>query len=188
MLIGYARVSTLGQNLARQRALLSETGCTKIFEEKITGTNRKRPQLLKALGAIQSGDTLIVTSLDRLARSTHNLFQLTQMLEDKEAGFKSLREPWADTTSPMGKFLLAVFSGLSELEGSLIRERTEEGRIAAQQRGVKFGRKLKLTSHQREEVQRMLNEGIALRAVARHFNVGVATIDRIKNNAFLPIA
>ena len=81
------------------------------------------------------------------------------MLEDKEAGFKSLREPWADTTSPMGKFLLAVFSGLSELEGSLIRERTEEGRIAAQQRGVKFGRKLKLTSHQREEVQRMLNEG-----------------------------
>ena len=187
MLIGYARVSTLGQNLARQKALLSEAGCTKIFEEKITGTNRKRPQLLKALGAIQSGDTLIVTSLDRLARSTHNLFQLTQMLEDKEAGFKSLREPWADKTSPMGKFLLAVFSGLSELEGSLIRERTEEGRIAAQQRGVKFGHKLKLTSHQREEVQRMLNEGIALRAVARHFNVGVATIDRIKNNAFLPI-
>ncbi len=101
-------------------------------------------------------------------------------LEQKGAQFRSLREPWADSTSSMGKFLLTVFAGLSELERSLIRERTEEGRQAAKKQGVRFGRKPKLTTHQQKEVLRMLKRGERIRVVARHFNVGVATIDRLK--------
>lgn len=182
MLIGYARVSTTGQNLRGQCDQLKKAGCDKIYAEKMTGADRKRPQLEKMLKSISEGDTLIITSLDRLARSTHDLFEITQKLEDQGIGFRSLREPWADTTSAMGKFLLTVFAGLSELERSLIRDRTEDGRIAAKKRGVKFGRKHKLTDHQQAEVMRMLDEGVSIRGIARHFNVGVATVDRVKNS------
>ena len=130
---------------------------------------------------------LVVPSLDRLARSTHDLFEITRSLDAQGADFKSLREPWADTTSPMGKFLLTVFSGLSELERNLIKDRTEAGRQSARKRGVKFGRKPILTTHQQSEVAKMLNEGRSIRSIARHFNVGVATIDRIKNTKSTPI-
>jgi DNA invertase Pin-like site-specific DNA recombinase len=180
MLIGYARVSTVGQNLESQIEHLQAAGCDKIFQEKLTGFDRRRPQLEKMLKTLKPDDTLIVTSLDRLARSTHDLFVITQKTEASEASFRSLREPWADTTSSMGKFLLTVFAGLSELERNIINERTNDGRMSAQKRGVKFGRKFKLTTHQQDQVKAMLREGQAMRSIARHFNVGVATIDRIK--------
>ena len=185
MLIGYARVSTTGQNLESQIEHLQAEGCVNIFQEKLTGFDRRRPQLEKMLGTLQPGDALIVTSLDRLARSTHDLFVITQKIEVLEASFRSLREPWADTTSSMGKFLLTVFAGLSELERNLINERTDEGRTSAKKRGVKFGRKFKLTAHQQDQVRTMLREGQSIRAIARHFNVGVATIDRIKRSSIL---
>lgn len=180
MLIGYARISTSAQNLESQIEHLQAEGCDKVFQEKLTGFDRRRPQLEKMLSRLQPGDTLLVTSLDRLARSTHDLFVITQKIEAAEAAFRSIREPWADTTSSMGKFLLTVFAGLSELERNLINERTDEGRTSAKKRGVKFGRKSKLTPHQRDQVSTMLLEGQSIRAIARHFNVGVATIDRIK--------
>jgi len=180
MLIGYARVSTIGQNLESQIEHLQAEGCDKVFQEKLTGFDRRRPQLEKMLKQIEPGDVLLVTSLDRLARSTHDLFIITQKIEAAEASFRSIREPWADTTSSMGKFLLTVFAGLSELVRNLINERTDEGRTSAKKRGVKFGRKFKLTSHQQDQVRTMLNDGQSIRAIARHFNVGVATIDRIK--------
>lgn len=185
MLIGYARVSTTGQNLESQLERLQAESCDKIFQEKLTGFDRRRPQLEKMLKSLNAGDTLVVTSLDRLARSTHDLFGITQKVEASEASFRSLREPWADTTSSMGKFLLTVFEGLSELERNLINERTDDGRISAQKRGVKFGRKFKLTTHQQDQVKTMLRDGQAMRAIARHFNVGVATIDRIKRSTHL---
>lgn len=185
MLIGYARVSTTGQNLEAQIEHLQTEGCDKVFQEKLTGFDRRRPQLEKMLSALQQGDTLIVTSLDRLARSTHDLFAITHKVEAAEASFRSLREPWADTTSSMGKFLLTVFAGLFELERNLINERTDEGRTSAKKRGVKFGRKSKLTTYQQDQVRTMLQEGQSIRATARHFNVGVATIDRIKNTTSL---
>ena len=187
MLIGYARVSTTGQKLEAQIEQLRNAGCERIYQEKRTGYDRKRVQLERMLSDISDADTLIVTSLDRLARSTHDLLEITRSLGAQGANFKSLREPWADTTSPMGKFLLTVFSGLSELELSLIKDRTEAGRQSARKRGVKFGRKPKLTTHQQSEVARMLNEGRSIRSIARHFNVGVATIDRIKNAQSTPI-
>ena len=180
MLIGYARVSTTGQNLESQIEHLQVEGCNTIFQEKLTGFDRRRPQLEKILSSIQPGDTLLVTSLDRLARSTNDLFAITQKIESAHASFRSLREPLADTTSSIGKFLLTVFAGLSELERNIINERTEEGRASAKKRGVKFGRKFKLTPHQQDQVRTMLKGGQSIRAIARHFNVGVATIDRIK--------
>ncbi|MCY4129536.1 MAG: recombinase family protein [Gammaproteobacteria bacterium] len=185
MLIGYARVSTTGQNLESQIEHLQAEGCDTIFQEKLTGFDRRRPQLERLLSSLQSGDTLLVTSLDRLARSTNDLFAITQKIEAAEASFRSLREPWADTTSSMGKFLFTVFAGLSELERNIINERTEEGRASARKRGVKFGRKFKLTPHQQDQVRTMLKDGQAIRAIARHFNVGVATIDRIKRKTAL---
>ncbi len=185
MLIGYARVSTTGQNLESQIEHLQAEGCDKVFQEKLTGLDRHRPQLEKMLKQIEPADTLLVTSLDRLARSTHDLFVITQKIEAAEASFRSIREPWADTTSSMGKFLLTVFAGLSELERNLINERTEEGRSSARKRGVKFGRKFKLTPHQQDQVRSMLKDGQSIRAIARHFNVGVATIDRIKRTTQL---
>ena len=180
MLIGYARVSTTGQNLDVQKEQLQLAGCEIIYQEKRTGFDRRRPQLEKMLRKISYEDTLKVSSHDPLARSTHDLFEITHTLEENGAQFRSLREPWADTTSAMGKFLLTVFSGLSELERDLIKDRTAEGRILAQKRGVKFGRKPKLTNHQQDQVRRMLNEGQSMRSISRHFNVGVDTIDRIK--------
>jgi DNA invertase Pin-like site-specific DNA recombinase len=180
MLIGYARVSTTGQNLDIQKEQLQLAGCEIIYQEKRTGCDRRRPQLEKMLQKISDEDTLIVSSLDLLACSTHDLFEITRTLEQNGAQFRSIREPWADTTSAMGEFLLTVFAGLSELVRNLIKDRTAEGRILAQKRGVKFGRKQKLTNHQQDQVRRMLDEGQSMRSISRHFNVGVATIDRIK--------
>ena len=182
MIIGYGRVSTTSQSLLVQRKQLLAAGCEKVFEEKKTGTDRKRPQLYRMLKEIKQGDTLIITSLDRLARPTHDLLEITKKLKAQGGHFRSLREPWVDTTSPMSSFLLTVFAGLSELERNLIRDRTEEGRIQAKKRGVKFGRKSKLTEHQQNQVRRMLSTDQSIRSIARHFNVGVATIDRIKKS------
>jgi len=181
MVIGHARVSTTGQKLEAQIEQLGNAGCTRIYQETHTGYDRQRTQLAMLLRDISDADTLIVTSLDRRARSTHDLFDITRSLDDRGAHFKSLREPWADTTRPMSRVLLTVFAGLSELERNLIKDRTEEGRQPARQRGVRFGRKPKLTRHQQSEATRMIREGQSIRAIARHFNVGVATIDRIKN-------
>ncbi len=185
MLIGYARVSTTGQNLESQIEHLQSEGCETVFQEKMAGFDRRRPQLERMLGTLQPDDILLVTSLDRLARSTNDLFAITHGIESAGASFRSLREPWADTTSSMGRFLLTVFAGLSELERNLINERTEEGRTSAKKRGVKFGRKCKLTQHQQSQVRSMLGDGQSIRAIARHFNVGVATIDRIKRKTQL---
>lgn len=118
------------------------------------------------LSTLQTGDTLVVTSLDRLARSTHDLFAITQKVEAAEASFRSLREPWADATSSTGKFLPTVFAGLSELERNLINERTDDGRTSAKKRGVKFGRKFKLTTHRQDQVRTMLQEGQSIRAIS----------------------
>lgn len=182
MLIGYARVSTTGQNLDRQLEQLKTASCEKIYEEKITGADRKRPKLELMITDANQGDTILITSLDRLARSTHDLFEIIKKFEAKNITFRSLREPWADTTSTMGSFLTTVFAGLSELERRIINERTQEGRILAQKRGVKFGRKPALTNHQKFEVKKMLNADMPMREIARHFNVGIATIDRIKKS------
>ena len=131
MKIGYARVSTTEQNLDNQLALLKEAGCEQIFKEKISGASKLRPELEKLLEQVRARDVLVVTKLDRLARSTRHLLEIVESLRDKEASFRSLGEPWADTTSHAGKMIMTVFAGIAEFERDLIRECTGSGRIEA---------------------------------------------------------
>jgi DNA invertase Pin-like site-specific DNA recombinase len=137
---GYARVSTKDQNLARQIKALNEAGCEHIFRDKLTGTNTDRPQLQEMLETIQEGDMVIVLDLTRVSRSTQDLLAIVNQIGDKGADFKSLKESWVDTTSPHGKFMLTMFSGLAELERDLIVQRTREGMAIAKEKGKAIGR------------------------------------------------
>jgi DNA invertase Pin-like site-specific DNA recombinase len=148
---GYARVSTRDQDLASQVAALQAAGCGNIFKEKASGAKTDRPELAKAIRRLEAGDVLVVTRLDRLARSTRDLLNILDAVAKAGASFKSLADAWADTTTPHGKLLLTVLGGLAEFERELIRARTDDGRKRAKARGVKFGRPVKLTAHQRQE-------------------------------------
>ena len=179
MLIGYARVSTEDQNLTLQRAALNGAGCQRIYEEKISGANRSRPELNRMLDQLRSGDVVVVSRLDRLARSTRDLLEIAEQLKEVEAGLRSLHEPWADTTSPAGRMVLTVFAGIAEFERALIHERTRSGRVAAQARGVRFGRPPKLTDDQVKLAQRLIEEGRSVPEVSKILRVHRATLYRV---------
>ena len=138
---GYARVSTDGQSLTAQVAELKAVNCERIYQEKISGARSDRKQLTRLISGLDNGDVLVVTRLDRLARSTRDLLNLLGAVAEKGAGFKSLRDTWADTTTAHGRLMLTVLGGLAEFEGDLIRARTGEGRERAKARGVKMRRK-----------------------------------------------
>ena len=179
MKIGYARVSTNDKNLENQIALLTEAGCEDIFEEKISGAKKTRPELEKLLNQIRQDDTLVVCKLDRLARSTHHLLEIVEILREKKAAFYSLGEPWADTTSHAGKMIMTVFAGIAEFERDLIRERTSVGREAAMKKGVRFGRPKKLSPEQKELILQLREEGKSVQELANTFNVDRSTIYRL---------
>lgn len=178
MKVGYARVSTKDQTLDTQLARLAEAGCELFFEEKVSGAAKKRPQLEAMLDQLRKGDVVVITKLDRLARSTAELLRVAEILNEKTAGLQSLDEPWADTTTPAGKMIMTVFGGIAEFERSLILTRTQEGREAAQARGVAFGRPSKLRDDQKELARDLVKSGKSISAVARTFNVHPATIYR----------
>jgi DNA invertase Pin-like site-specific DNA recombinase len=180
MIVGYAPVSTDGQTPDAQHAALREAGCEKVYAEKVSGAKTDRAALAHAIAACGPGDTLIVTKLDRLARSTRDLLNTLDAIGEAGAGFKSLADAWADTTTPHGRLMLTVLGGLAEFERHLIRARTDEGRKRAQARGVKFGRKLKLTAHQRREAIARREAGEALTDIARTFGVSHSTISRLR--------
>ena len=176
---GYARVSTDGQSLASQDAELHAAGCAKVYAEKISGARSDRPELAKALKRLTVGDVLIVTRLDRLARSTRDLLNILDDIAKRGAGFKSLHDAWADTTSPHGRLMVTILAGLAEFERELILARTSDGRTRAKARGIRFGRPAALTVHQRQEALQRLANGEAQADVARTFNVSQATISRL---------
>ena len=178
-LFGYARVSTRDQDLAAQDAELRAAGCAKVFKEKVSGAKTDRPELAKVIGRLESGDVLVVTRLDRLARSTRDLLNVIAAITDRGAGFKSLKDAWADTTSAHGRLMLTVLGGLAEFERELIRARTGEGRKRAKERGVRFGRPRKMTPHQRQEALQRLAAGETQADVARTYNVDATTIGRL---------
>jgi DNA invertase Pin-like site-specific DNA recombinase len=177
--IGYARVSTDGQGLDAQQAALQAAGCVRVFAEKISGAKTDRAQLARALATLALGDTLVVCKLDRLARSTRDLLNTLAAISDKGASFKSLGDGWCDTTTPHGRMMLTVLGGLAEFERHLILARTSEGRTRAQARGVRFGRKLKLTLHQQREALERRAAGEALVDIARSYAVSHSTISRL---------
>jgi DNA invertase Pin-like site-specific DNA recombinase len=178
MHVGYARVSTEDQKLEIQQLKLKQAGCKRIFQEKVSGAHRQRPKLAKMLEHIREGDTIVVWKLDRLARSTRDLLEISDTLAQAGAGLKSLSEPWADTTTPAGRMVLTVFAGLAEFERELIRERTGTGRTAAMKRGVRFGRPSSSSLDQTVLARRLLEEGKSAREVAKTFGVHKATIYR----------
>jgi DNA invertase Pin-like site-specific DNA recombinase len=179
MKIGYARVSTLDQNLDLQLQALKTAGCRRIFQEKISGSNRNRPEFRRMLDHLREDDIIVVWKLDRLARSTRDLLETMETIREAEGRFQSISEPWADTTSHSGKMIMTIFAGIAEFERDLIRERTGAGREAAKKRGVRFGRPRKLALDQDELARRLVSEGKSVREIAAIFNVHPATIYRL---------
>ena len=177
--VGYARVSTDGQTLDAQHAALKAAGAEKVFSEKVSGAQTDRKQLAKAIASLGEGDVLLVARLDRLARSTRDLLNVLDAVGKAGAGFRSLADPMIDTTSPHGKLILAVLGALPEFERSMILARTDEGRKRAQARGVRFGRKPKLTRHQIQEALARRQAGEALVEIGRSYNVSHSTISRL---------
>jgi DNA invertase Pin-like site-specific DNA recombinase len=176
---GYARVSTDGQSLDAQLGHLKSAGCTKIFREKISGARADRAELGKLLNTVVQGDTVVVTRLDRLARSTRDLLNVLAKLGEQGAGFRSLGDAWADTTTPHGRLMLTVLGGLAEFERELIRARTGEGRARAVANGIKLGRSPKLTPHQKREALARRDAGETVTDIARTYNVHHSTICRL---------
>jgi DNA invertase Pin-like site-specific DNA recombinase len=180
MIYGYARVSTDGRSVAAQVAALRKNGAGKVFREVASGAKTDRTQLRRLLDQLDADDVLIVTRLDRLARSTRGLLNTLAAITDRKAGFRSLGDAWADTTTPHGRLMLTVLGGLAEFERDLTRARTGEGRERAKARGVKMGRRPKLTDHQkREAIRRRDIDGEPVREIARSYNVSHSTISRL---------
>jgi DNA invertase Pin-like site-specific DNA recombinase len=179
MLIAYARVSTDGQSLEAQQAGLKAAGAERIFSEKVSGAITDRKALTKALAALQTGDILLVTRLDRLARSTRDLLNILDTISKAGAKFKSLADSWADTTTPHGELMITILAGLATFERHLIRARTAEGRKRAQVRGVRFGRPLKLSTFQMQEALARREAGEPLVDIGRSYGVSHSTISRL---------
>src|ERR1700720_2690115 len=177
--LGYARVSTYGQTLHAQLEQLRKEGCSPIYREKASGAQPTRRELLRMLKALGSGDVVTVTRIDRLARSTFDLFAIVKQIVDAKAQFRSLAEPWADTGTSTGRLMIAVLGGLADVERDLIRTRTAEGRSRAQKRGQRMGRKPKLTDARKAEARRRRAQGATLAELARSYGVGKSTISTL---------
>src|SRR3954471_11655647 len=171
MKYGYARVSTDGRSVDAQVRQLTKAGCKKVFREVASGAKTDRAQLRRLLNQLTPSDVLMVTRLDRLARSTRDLLNTLAAITDRKAGFRSLGDAWADTTTAHGRLMLTVLGGLAEFERELIRTRTGEGRARAVARGQRMGRPPKLTLHQRREAIRRREKGETLAEIGRSYNV-----------------
>jgi DNA invertase Pin-like site-specific DNA recombinase len=185
MIVAYARVSTDGQTLDAQQTASREAGATRLFAEKQSGAKTDRAALARCIASLEPGDTLLVTKLDRLARSTRDLLNTLAAVAERGASFRSLGDGWADTSTPHGKLMVTVLGGLAEFERHLILSRTAEGRSRARSRGIKFGRKPKLTKHQQAEARARLAQGETLVEIARSYNVSHMTISRLAGVTFM---
>jgi DNA invertase Pin-like site-specific DNA recombinase len=182
MLIGYARVSTVDQDLALQRDALRQAGCERIFEEAASGAKENRPELAKALDHMRKGDTLVVWKLDRLARSMKQLIETVAQLEAAGVKFRSITENLG-TDSAGGRFVFHVFGALAEFERSLIRERTNAGLKAARARGRKGGRPKSMTAEDGQAAEALLNGNVGPTAVAKRMGISRATLYRYLKQA-----
>src|SRR3954469_19135472 len=178
MIYGYARVSTDGQSVEAQVTALTAAGAEKVFREVASGAKTDRTQLLRMLGRLAPGDVVTVTRIDRLARSTFDLFAIVKRIVDAGGQFRSLAEPWADTGTSTGRLMLAILGGLADVERDLIRTRTAEGRSRAKAQGKHMGRPPSLTAAQQKEAAKRRARGATLQELAHSYNVGVSTIRR----------
>jgi DNA invertase Pin-like site-specific DNA recombinase len=177
---GYARVSSESQDYERQVEALRAAGAEKVLAEKMTGANADRPQLTKLMAGLKAGDVVLVTKIDRLGRSTRDLLNLIGDMRKAGANFKSLGDEMLDTTSANGELIFTILAAISTYERRLINSRTGEGRERAMANGVKFGRKPKLTPHQRAEAIKRRAAGETLADIAKSYAVDISTISRLK--------
>jgi DNA invertase Pin-like site-specific DNA recombinase len=180
LIYGYARVSTDGQSLDAQIKQLRVAGADQVFRATVCGAKTDRAQLRRVVAQLGPDDVLLVTRLDRLARSTRDLLNTLAIIATRGARFRSLGDTWADTTTARGRLILTVLGGLAEFERELIITRTGEGRARAVARGVKLGRKPKLTVHQMNEALKRRDQGEAVRDIARSYAVHHSTISRLQ--------
>lgn len=179
-IIGYARVSTYGQTLDAQLEQLKVAGCAKIYREQASGVKVERRELQRMLKNLTPGDVVTVTRIDRLARSTFDLFSIVKRIVDAGGQFQSMAEPWADSSTSTGRLMLAVLGGLADVERDLIRTRTAEGRSRAKSRGQHMGRPSALTVQQAAEARQRRQDGATLQELADSYNVSKATISRLR--------
>jgi DNA invertase Pin-like site-specific DNA recombinase len=185
MRCGYARVSTAKQDHALQVDALKAAGCERIFTEKASGKSTDgRPEFKKLMKALNPGDTVVVTKLDRLARSSRDLLNILHDLEEGLVGFVSLGETWCDTTSDVGKLVVTIMSGIAEFERKLILSRTEDGIAKARANGKKFGRPSALDVGQKRKIAERYAAGETMAALAAEYEVGEATIFRALQGPF----
>jgi len=178
---GYARVSTDDQSLAVQTDSLKAAGCDVILAEKASGKSREgRPKLALLMEVIAEGDEIVVCKLDRLARNTLDMLEMAESIGKKGAGFKSLAEPWADTTSPERKLIFTIFAGFAEWERERIRQRQSEGIARAKANGVYRGRKPTVP---RDRVRELKAAGMGPAAIARELSISEASVYRVLKEA-----
>ncbi len=180
MLVGYARVSKIDQNLDKQiDVLISEkVDIRNIYQEKVTGTKRDRNALDKMLNELQENDIVIVAELTRLSRSTKDLFEIVEKIKSKGAGIKSIKESWLDTTTPQGQLMFTIFAGLSQFERDLISQRTKEGLQAAKARGRSGGRPSKRNDKELT-VELLYNNGVKVVDIVKQTELSRSTVNRI---------
>ena len=191
MLVGYARVSTDGQNLDRQIDALKAVGVDNrvLYQEKITGTKKDRPELQRMLKELNEGDVVIITDLTRISRSTKDLLDIIEKIKNKGASIRSLKDTWLDTTSnnPYNDFLLTVMSGLSQLERDLISQRTKEGLESAKARGRNGGRPSKQNA-KGDVVKALADSGMKIVDIVKETGLSRSTVNRIlRENKWLKI-
>ncbi|MCW2227235.1 recombinase family protein [Bradyrhizobium elkanii] len=179
MRYGYARVSSNTQDYAAQVDALKAAGCEKIFSEKQSGKSTTgRREFDKLMRALSPGDTVVVTKLDRLARSSRDLHNILHELEGLSAGFVSLGEAWCDTTTDVGRLMMTIMGGIAEFERGLIRSRCEQGIERAKAKGTQFGRPTRLDAGQKRKIAQRYAAGETMAELAREYEVGEATIWR----------
>jgi DNA invertase Pin-like site-specific DNA recombinase len=178
--IGYARVSSTDQDFDGQADRLRAAGCTAIYSEKVSGKSTNgRHELQKILRRLKPGDVVMVTRLDRLARSIRDLLSLLDDIKAAGAGIKALDDPWCDTTTAHGELIITVMGGLAEFERKLIRQRCDEGIRRAQAKGTKFGRPSALDHGQRKRIAERYANGETMAALAAEYGCGEATVWRV---------
>ncbi|MCB1712548.1 MAG: recombinase family protein, partial [Candidatus Riesia sp.] len=180
MLVGYARVSSIGQKLDVQLEKLKDCNCERIYQEKKSGTTDKRPKLQECLDFVREGDTLIVTRLDRLARSTLHLCQIAKGLEEKKVNLKVLDQN-IDTSTATGRLLFNMLGAISQFETEIRAERQMEGILKAKAKGVKFGRDKALTEDKVLELRKLRSEGVLIKTLMEKYDISKATIYRYLN-------
>lgn len=178
-LVGYARVSTVGQSLDTQLQALAE--CSTIFQEKVSGARDDRPQLAQLLNFVREGDVVLVTKLDRLARNTRHLLEISEYLQSKQVALRILNLG-INTSTPTGKLMLTMIGAIATFERELMLERQAEGIELAKQRGVYKGRKPTAMARG-EEVLALADWGLAKTEIARQTGISLSSVQRILKTA-----